>query len=324
LFHFCLLKRKPIMPGIGDMPVIPRATWEAARADCLARLHPWADDRLRRMSRREKHPVYDFLFEYYSFRPAQLVRWSPGFGVILEGATREDVPWDEFEANDCGLTLRQARLPEQRIAYLTWAVGYLDATLHRAPTFACGGAHEWAMVYRDPNVRHAQVPLRLSRDATDAVVESQPLLCSHFDAFRFFTPPAVPLNRWELTRAATTEHDQPGCLHVNMDLYRFAYKLAPFCPYSVLADAFELALAAREIDMRASPYDLSGFGFSPIPVETVAGRAEYAELQRELYHRARPIRERLLDVYRNLLDRTADHDHVSRTKFGLYDGSTVE
>jgi hypothetical protein len=309
------------VPGVGDARIIPRHVWEPAREAVLARLRPWAEDRLRRMSRREKHPVYDFLFEYYSFRPAHLLRWSPGLGVVLGGATRADVPWDEFDATDGGLTLRAARFPVHRAGYLRWAVEYLAATLRREPAFACCGMHEWAMVYRDPNVRHPQVPLRLSREETDAVVESQPLACSHFDAFRFFTPAAAPLNRRELTRAGTTEHDQSGCLHVNMDLYRFAYKVAPFCPWGALADAFELALAAREIDMRASPYDLSAFGFTPLAVETVAGRAEYAELQRQLHRRAGPIRARLLDVYRVLLAHTAGSD---RTQFGLFDGSTVE
>ena len=38
-----------------------------------------------------------------------------------------------------------------------------------------------------------------------------------------------------------------------MDLYRFAYKLGPFCPAAVLAGTFDLARAAREVDMRASP-----------------------------------------------------------------------
>ena len=33
-----------------------------------------------------KHPVHDFLFTYYSFRPAQLRRWSPGYGVVLADA----------------------------------------------------------------------------------------------------------------------------------------------------------------------------------------------------------------------------------------------
>jgi hypothetical protein len=287
--------------GVTAVTVVPRVAWERARADDLARVRPWAEDRLRRMSRGEKHPVYDFLFEYYSFRPAHLLRWTPGFGAALEGATRDEVPWAEFEPGDRGLVLPAAAFPEHRVPYLRWAVEYLEAVRDRAPVFACAGLHEWAMVYRDPNVRHPYVPLRLSREETDAVVESQLLRCSHFDAFRFFTPAAAPRNRWELTRAATTDHDQSGCLHVTMDLYRFAYKIAPFCPSGLVADAFELALAAREVDMRASPYDLSGYGFTPLLIETAEGRAEYAELQRGLYERARPVREHLNSVYRTLL-----------------------
>jgi hypothetical protein len=180
-------------------------------------------------------------------------------------------------------------------------VRYLEATRDREPSFGCLGLHEWAMVYRDPDVRHPYVPLRLSREQTDAVVDGQPLRCSHFDAFRFFTPAAAPRNRLRLTRQATTDHDQPGCVHVTMDLYRFAYKIAPFCPAEVTADAFELARAAREVDMRASPYDLSGYGFPPVRIETREGREEYVELQRGLYQRAVPVRERLLEVYRRLL-----------------------
>ncbi|MBN9117633.1 MAG: 3-methyladenine DNA glycosylase [Planctomycetes bacterium] len=253
------------------------------------------------MARHEKHPVYDFLFEYYSFRPAHLLRWSPGPDVLLEGATRDDVAWAEFEATDGGLVLRAETFPAHRVSYLRWAVGYLDAVLAREPSFACMGLHEWAMVYKDPNVRHPYVPLRLSRAETDAVVDSQALLCTHYDAFRFFTPAATPLNRWELARGTTGAHDQPGCVHANMDLYRFAYKIAPFCPSELVADAFELARSAREIDMRASPYDLSGYGFAPIKIETRTGREEYVERQRELAHRARPVRERVREVYHHLL-----------------------
>jgi hypothetical protein len=283
------------------MPVIPRTTWEPAQDAYLARVRPWAEERLTRMSRQQKHPVYDFLFEYYSFRPAHLLRWSPGFGVTLEDATRQDVLWSEFVASDTGLSLSADTFPAHRVSYLHWAVHYLDATLHREPSFYCSGLHEWAMVYRDPNVRHPYVPFRLTREETDAVVESQPLRCSHHDAFRFFTPAAVPRNRWTLSRADSTDHDQGGCLHVNMDLYRFAYKIAPFCPSHVLADAFELARVAREIDMRASPYDLSSYGFSPVKIELPEGRAEYAELQRVVFLRSQPVRESLLGVYRQLL-----------------------
>jgi hypothetical protein len=163
------------------------------------------------------------------------------------------------------------------------------------------GLHEWAMVYRDPCVRHPQAPLRLSRAETDAVVDAHPLLCTHFDAYRFFSPAAAPLNRLELSRATSTENDQPGCIHANMDLYRFAYKIAPFCPSDLMFDAFELARRAREVDMRASPYDLSGLGFAPIKVESFEGRAEYAELQREVYFLAQPLRRRLIELYRGLL-----------------------
>jgi hypothetical protein len=290
---------EPKMPGAAVRR--PRADWEADRDAYLARVRPWAVDRTRRMSRQEKHPVHDFLFEYYSFRPAHLLRWTPGYDVVLEGATAADVDWSEFVPCAGGLVLPAAAFPAHRVSYLRWAVPYLEATLAREPSFACLGLHEWAMVYRDPNVRHPYVPLRLSREETDAVVEGQPLRCSHYDAFRFFTPAATPLNRVQLTRQATTDHDQAGCIHVNMDLYRFAYKIAPFCPADVVADAFELAAAARAVDMRASPYDLSCYGFPPIQIETREGREEYVELQRDLSRRGMPVREQLLAVYRGLL-----------------------
>ena len=31
------------------------------------------------------HPVWDFLFSYYSLRPRQLRCWHPGYGVLLTG-----------------------------------------------------------------------------------------------------------------------------------------------------------------------------------------------------------------------------------------------
>lgn len=278
---------------------MPRVAWEAARAAYQARVRPWVEDRLRRMSRQQKHPVYDFLFEYYSLRPAHLLRWSPGFDVVLEVASA--IEWSEFEPCEGGLVLRAEEFPAQRVSYLQWAVEYLEAALAREPSFACFGMHEWAMVYRDPNVRHPSVPLRLPREEIDAVVEGQGLRCTHYDAFRFFTVDAAPLNRISLTREMSIDHDQSGCIHANMDLYKFAYKIAPFGASELLADAFELARAAREVDMRASPYDLTGYGFSPIAIETREGREEYVERQHEIAERAKPVRERMLNAYRELL-----------------------
>lgn len=50
------------------MPIVRREVWEVQRRDYLASVAPWAEDRTARVARGQKHPVYDFLFEYYSWR----------------------------------------------------------------------------------------------------------------------------------------------------------------------------------------------------------------------------------------------------------------
>lgn len=244
--------------------------------------------------------MYDFLFEYYSFRPAHLLRWSPGVGVTLEGATLADADWPHlFRECDGGIILSPEAFPERRLDYLRWAIDYLRTVGEREPQFGCFGLHEWAMVYRTTDIRHSRVPLRI---APDEVVEAMPLRCTHYDAFRFFTPDAVPRNRVQLSREVTINHDQPGCVHVTMDLYKFAYKLAPWVPAEVVAEAFELAAVARELDMRASPYDLSEFGFKSIRIETKEGREEYVTAQRELTRRAEPVRSKVLTAYQRVVE----------------------
>jgi hypothetical protein len=42
----------------------------------------------------------------------------------------------------------------------------------------------------------------------------------------------------------------------------------PFAPSELIADCFALAHDIREVDMRASPYDVRALGFAPIPIET--------------------------------------------------------
>ena len=281
---------------------MPRADWESRRAAHRERVRPWVEDRVARVSRQRKHPVYDFLFEYYAFRPSYLLRWSPGVGVRLESAADGELDWRKwFRPCAGGWGLPAAGFPAHRLDFLRWAVNYLEATGSREPSFGCFGLHEWAMVYREPEVRHRRTPLRLSRADTDAVVEAGGVRCTHYDAFRFFTPAAVPLNRVQLRREATTDHDQPGCVHVGMDLYKWAFAIAPYSASEVVADAFELAVAARELDMRASPYDLRELGFAPIRIETREGREEYVAGQRELYERGRGVRVKVLGEYRRLL-----------------------
>jgi hypothetical protein len=145
------------------------------------------------------------------------------------------------------------------------------------------------------DVRHDGVPLRLGPAGTDAVLESMPLRCSHFDAYRFFTDAAVERNAEPLDRTGQVHHEQPGCVHANMDLYKWCYKLHPLLPSELLTDCFELAGAARLLDMQASPYDLSAYGIDPIRVETASGRTEYVRRQHDVATRAAGLRAVLRD-----------------------------
>jgi hypothetical protein len=278
--------------------VLPRSVWKRRSDLHQRRVRPWIDPYLDRKSRQSKHPVYDFLFQYYSFRPAQLARWSPGPGAILEAERIDHLPGSPQSWERAGDGWRLTQFPGARREYLDWAIYFLETIALRERNFCCFGLHEWAMVDRQGSIRHSGVPLRLPRSEIGLVVDTQNLMCTHFDAFRFFTESARNRNQTVLRRETMTEMDQSGCIHVNMDLYRFCYKIAPWIESELLADAFELARFAREIDMRASPYELRGFGFEPIRVETVDGRAEYVRLQRKISEYAQPIRQRVLAAYR--------------------------
>lgn len=172
----------------------------------------------------------------------------------------------------------------------------LRRTAARPGQFGCFGLHEWAMVYRGAEHRHT-APLRLGQGGTDAVVEAHDLRCTHFDAFRFFTPDAVPRNRQPLSRVGQPELEQPGCLHAGMDLYKWAMKLGPLVPGELLIDAFELARDIRLLDMEAAPYDLSAWGVAPVRIETAEGKAEYVRRQREFAERGNGLREQLLTAW---------------------------
>lgn len=250
--------------------------------------------------------MWDFIFTYYSLRPRQLRRWHPGYGVTLSGAAADRyAEFAGYERGACGVTVSAGYLTA-RIDTVRFVATLLRATASRAPRLNCFGLHEWAMVYRSPEVRHGDVPLRLGAAGTDAVVESIPLRCSHFDAFRFFTAPAVDRNSEPLTRAGQVGAEQPGCVHAAMDLYKWAYKLGPLLDSELLVGCVTLAADARVVDMRASPYDLTGYGFDPIEIETSAGRAAYVRAQQDIADRAAPLRARLLSACEALL--SAAHD----------------
>jgi hypothetical protein len=287
--------------------VLEPAVWRArlaaheARADALSAGH-----RARR-SRGEAHAVEDFLWTYYPTRPSQLRRWHPGASTVLaseDGGEGGDGPphggWRWYRRSADGVGLDADAYLQARGDTVRFVARLLSATASRPAFTGCLGLHEWAMVYREADARHP-LPLRLGRAGTDAVVERHPVRCSHFDAFRFFTPHAVGLNRLQPTRARQVELEQPGCLHAAMDCHKWAMKLRPAVPGELALDCFALAGEVRVLDMQASPYDLSGYGLAPVAIETASGRAEYVARQQGFADRAAGLRQRLLDVCHTVL-----------------------
>ncbi|MEU0498936.1 3-methyladenine DNA glycosylase [Mycobacterium sp. NPDC006124] len=274
--------------------VLPESDWTDRERRHLERAETFLGPHRVRAGRGEAHPVWDFLFSYYSLRPRQLRRWHPGFGVALDGAAAETF-LDRTGYHRVGTAVTVGgELLRARLDTVTFVAGLLRATAERPARLNCFGLHEWAMVYRAADLRHGQVPLRLGSAGTDEVVESIPLRCSHFDAYRFFTEPAAPRNAETLSRETQVATEQPGCVHANMDLYKWCYKLGPLIPSELLMDCLDLAAEARMLDMRASPYDLASYGFSPIAIETPTGRAEYVRSQEALARRAAPLRVAML------------------------------
>ncbi len=280
------------------MQVLPRQQWLAQREAHEVRAAALSRARRERRAGGDSHAVDDFLWTYYSLRPGRLGRWHAGVGVVLlDVDDRPDGHREVLTASGTGSTVDVEAFTTRQSGVLEWTTAVLGGVAARPARHDCFGLHEWAMVYRADGRRHA-MPLRLGQAATDAVVESRPLRCSHIDAFRFFTDEAVPLNDVHPTRDRQPELDHAGCVHVTMDLLKWALKLGPLVPGDLLLDCFELARDARTLDMRASPYDVSGYGLDAVPVETTAGRATYAGEQRGLASRAAPLRDRLLGVCR--------------------------
>ncbi|MBY0489309.1 MAG: hypothetical protein K2R93_05665 [Gemmatimonadaceae bacterium] len=279
------------------MPVLTTAEWQARAEAHQSRTQRFTGPWRERRARGAVHPVYDFLFQYYHYSPAKLDAWHPAPFESLEDSPEARARFPEPVYVAAGGTI--ARTPDALTAsertQLAQARQVLEATHARPAQFGCYGMHEWAMVYGGRDVRHAAVaPLRLPQAEVDAFVESRPIVCSHFDAFRFFAPAAKPLNRVPLAWEARYDFEQPGCIHANMDLYRWAYVSMPWIGSDLLWACFALAVALRELDMQATPYDLRDLGFAPVRIERPEGREEYQRRQRELSARASILREQLL------------------------------
>jgi hypothetical protein len=280
--------------------------WRPLEAAHHCRVDLLTSSHLSRRQDARKHPVEDFLFTYYVHRPAQLRHWHPGPGVILEGAV-ERAGWRYYRYADGAAALDLERFLARQGETARFVADLVSATATRPAHLGCFGLHEWAMVYRQTpeQRRHADWPLRLGQAGTDAVVQSHPIKCSHFDAFRFFTDPARSLNTLVPTRDSQVATEQPGCLHATMDLYKWCYKLSPAIPSDLTADCFDLAREVRKLDMRASPYDLRPLGYEPVEIETPAGKAAYADAQRDFGTRGQVLRLKLIKACENLLSADA-------------------
>lgn len=285
----------PAMTPLSD------AEWKERTAVHRARAERRTLPARRRRDHGESHPVEDFLFQYYPYPFVLLENWQPGCGVALEWGAGEESPAPRmfserhYSERDGFLFADPGRLSGKARERLRWISELLRATRDRAPNFACHGLHEWAMVYRGKEVRHEKTtPLRLPQAEIDALVESRAICCSHHDAFRFFAGEARPMNRLQPTLETRISLEQPGCVHANMDLYKWAAKSMPWIGTELLLDCFELAMELRDLDMRASPYDLTAWGREPVRIETAEGRRIYETEQRRLAEAAVPLRERLI------------------------------
>lgn len=292
-------------PATEKMTALSWAEWTHLADTHLAEARTYTSGPRYRRDRGEKHPVEDFLFDYYPYPLALIELWHPGTRFALKFPDLEALP-QRFKAKRyriagdlCFLHPHSMKTSERE--RLSWIVSLLQATQRHTPNFACHGLHEWAMVYRAEEIRHASLaPLRLPQAEIDTLIESRPITCTHHDAFRFFAREARPLNRLQPSLETRHLHEQPGCIHANMDLYKWAAKSMPWIGSALLLATFRLANELRDIDMRASPYDLSAWNVTPIKIETPAGRKHYEDEQRRLAEKAHTLRQQLITTLQQI------------------------
>ncbi len=149
-------------------PILDEATWRARAAAHEELVDSWLHEHVERRREGRKHPVEDFLFTYYSYRPNQLRRWHPGARVELIGATAAELGPDYRETAD-GAVLDEQAVRVRRAESIAWIDRLLRETAARPGHFGCFGMHEWAMVYQlsPDEIRHSAWPLRLGPEATD-------------------------------------------------------------------------------------------------------------------------------------------------------------
>ena len=95
------------------MEALPESEWRARAAAHRHRVRRFTGPQRERKQRGEAHPVLDFLFTYYSYRPARLEEWHPGPGVVLLGGA-EYLGRPGYVADVGGVRLDPSRSPGSR------------------------------------------------------------------------------------------------------------------------------------------------------------------------------------------------------------------
>ena len=113
--------------------------------------------------------------------------------------------------NSVSERLQQRAAKKAAMTLTPKAVEHIRALLHatagRPPRYDCFGMHEWAMVYRADERRHA-LPLRLGRAGTDAVVEALAAGRLHGYGTDVTDPEPLPADHplWGLDNCVITPH----------------------------------------------------------------------------------------------------------------------
>jgi len=234
------------------------------------------------------------MFEYYPISAKKLQTWHPGFQYRLEFAETENDFAETVYCVAAEIFLKPEWIQNQQDS-LAIEIDFLTASASRPARTGCFGLHEWAMVLGQDELRHNEWPLRISQAQIAKTIDEVGLRCTHFDAFRFFTDQARPLNPLQLIRANQIEVEQPGCLHANMDLYKIAMRWVPILGSLFARQCFRLARDIRTLDMQSAPYDLSELGVQPIKIETPQGRLRFAQQQKVFSDRAQFLRKEMID-----------------------------
>lgn len=111
---------------------LEREDWTARAAEHAARVDELTAGHRGRRPAGVKHPVEDFLHQYYNHPVARLRRWHPGPGVMLaDAADHSRAGWKHYAVEGPDLCLDSAAFVAARARTIEFVTGLLTATMSR-------------------------------------------------------------------------------------------------------------------------------------------------------------------------------------------------